>query len=47
VSEPTGAFEDVHEAVPEERLAVHSVVVPMVKTTEPAGVPPLEVTVAE
>jgi hypothetical protein len=47
VSEPTGAFVEEHEAVPEASVALHIVVVPMLKTTEPAGVPPVEVTVAE
>jgi hypothetical protein len=47
VSEPTGAFEDVHEAVPEVIVALHSVVVPTVNLTDPVGDPMEEMTMAE
>lgn len=40
MSEPTGAADDVHEPVPPLRLAVHSVVEPVVKVTLPVGVAP-------
>ena len=43
---PTGAFEAVQEPEPPERVAVHSVVAPSVKATEPVGVAPEPLTVA-
>ena len=43
-----GALEAVHEPAPEvSEDTVHKVVVPVLKLTEPVGVPPDEVTVAE
>jgi hypothetical protein len=44
--DPTGAFVAVQLPVPPERVAVHRDVAPIVKATEPVGVPPEEVTVA-
>ena len=46
-SAPSGASEAVQLPTPATRGAVHSGVVPAEKTTEPVGVPALEVTAAE
>jgi hypothetical protein len=38
VSFPAGAAEELQEALPPERVAVHSDVVPVLNVTEPVGV---------
>jgi hypothetical protein len=50
VSFPVGAADELHEALPPERVAVHNDVVPVLNVTEPVGVgypKALVVTVAE
>jgi hypothetical protein len=46
---PTGAAEELHEPLPFDNVAMHSVVGPVVKVTDPVGVKPeaLVVTLAE
>jgi hypothetical protein len=46
-SDPPGAAVESHDAAPADRVPLHRVVAPMVKVTDPVGVVPDPLTVAE